>query len=149
MMAIAQRDLAEDYAVCKSRRIRPAESGVFHGCTAGAHARNAEEFFDASLRTIADGRPGIGEFLPPIRSGWRTSQWLAPGYEADIIALDGDPVADLTAVRRVVPVMRGVVYKWTGCRNILGAWLSTQTGSWPPSKTRIAAARSRAQRRPT
>jgi len=40
---------------------------------------------------------------------------LAPGYEADIIALDGDPVADLTAVRRVVFVMRGgVVYKWTG-----------------------------------
>ncbi len=26
---------------------------------------------------------------------------LAPGYEADIIALDGDPLSDLTAVRRV------------------------------------------------
>ena len=40
---------------------------------------------------------------------------LAPGYEADIIALDGDPLTDLTAVRRVVFVMRGgVIYKWTG-----------------------------------
>jgi imidazolonepropionase-like amidohydrolase len=40
---------------------------------------------------------------------------LAPGYEADIIALDGDPLKDLTAVRRVVFVMRGgVVYKWAG-----------------------------------
>jgi imidazolonepropionase-like amidohydrolase len=40
---------------------------------------------------------------------------LAPGYEADIIALDGDPLADLSAVRRVVFVMRGgVVYKWVG-----------------------------------
>ena len=35
--------------------------------------------------------------------------------EADIIALDGDPLTDLTAVRRVVFVMRGgVVYRWAG-----------------------------------
>ena len=40
---------------------------------------------------------------------------LAPGYQADIIALDGDPLTDITAVSRVVFVMRGgVVYKWTG-----------------------------------
>ena len=32
---------------------------------------------------------------------------LAPGYAADIIALDGDPLQDITAVRRVVFVMRG------------------------------------------
>jgi imidazolonepropionase-like amidohydrolase len=43
---------------------------------------------------------------------------LAPGYEADIIALDGDPLTDLTAVRRVVFVMRGgVVYKWPGAKH--------------------------------
>jgi imidazolonepropionase-like amidohydrolase len=37
---------------------------------------------------------------------------IAPGLEADIIALDGDPIKDITAVRRVVFVMRGgVVYK--------------------------------------
>jgi imidazolonepropionase-like amidohydrolase len=37
---------------------------------------------------------------------------IAPGYEADIIALDGDPLDDITAVRRVVFVMKGgVVYK--------------------------------------
>jgi imidazolonepropionase-like amidohydrolase len=42
---------------------------------------------------------------------------LKAGYEADIIALDGDPLADLTAVRRVVFVMRGgVVYKWAGAK---------------------------------
>jgi imidazolonepropionase-like amidohydrolase len=33
--------------------------------------------------------------------------------EADIIALDGDPLTDMEAVKRVVFVMRGgVVYKW-------------------------------------
>jgi imidazolonepropionase-like amidohydrolase len=37
---------------------------------------------------------------------------IAPGYEADIIALDGDPGKDITAVRRVGFVMKGgVVYK--------------------------------------
>jgi len=37
---------------------------------------------------------------------------IAPGLQADIIALDGDPLKDITAVRRVVFVMKGgVVFK--------------------------------------
>ena len=37
---------------------------------------------------------------------------IAPNRQADIIALDGDPLVDITAVRRVVFVMKGgVVYK--------------------------------------
>jgi imidazolonepropionase-like amidohydrolase len=37
---------------------------------------------------------------------------IAPGLNADIIALDGDPLKDITAVRRVVFVMKdGIVYK--------------------------------------
>jgi imidazolonepropionase-like amidohydrolase len=38
---------------------------------------------------------------------------IAPGFQADIIALDhGDPLKDITAVRRVVFVMKGgTVYK--------------------------------------
>jgi imidazolonepropionase-like amidohydrolase len=37
---------------------------------------------------------------------------IAAGLQADIIALDGDPLEDITAVRRVVFVMKGgVVYK--------------------------------------
>jgi adenine deaminase len=40
---------------------------------------------------------------------------IAPGTQADIIALDGDPMTDITAVRRVVFVMKGgVVYKIAG-----------------------------------
>jgi imidazolonepropionase-like amidohydrolase len=39
---------------------------------------------------------------------------IAPGLQADIIALNGDPLKDITAVRRVVFVMKGgVVYKNT------------------------------------
>ena len=37
---------------------------------------------------------------------------IASGLQADIIALDGDPLKDITAVRRVVFVMKGgIVYK--------------------------------------
>ena len=37
---------------------------------------------------------------------------LSPGLEADIIALDGDPLKDITCVRHVIFVMKaGVVYK--------------------------------------
>ena len=82
---------------------------------AGAHGRNAEEFIDrvrdggqdpmaamVSANSLGAEAMGMGDKIGSI----------APGLEADIIALDGDPVKDITAVRRVVFVMKGgVVYK--------------------------------------
>jgi imidazolonepropionase-like amidohydrolase len=42
----------------------------------------------------------------------KTIGTLAPGFEADLVALDGDPLGDITAVQRVVFVMKGgKVYK--------------------------------------
>jgi imidazolonepropionase-like amidohydrolase len=32
---------------------------------------------------------------------------IAPGMEADLVAVDGNPLQDITAVRRVVFVMKG------------------------------------------
>jgi imidazolonepropionase-like amidohydrolase len=82
---------------------------------AGAHGRNAEEFIDRvrdggqdpmaammSANSIGAEAMGMGNKIGSI----------APGLEADIIALDGDPLKDITAVLRVVFVMKGgVVYK--------------------------------------
>jgi imidazolonepropionase-like amidohydrolase len=82
---------------------------------AGAHGRNAEEFIDrvrdcgvepmaalVSANSLAAEALGLSDRIGSV----------APGMEADIIALDGDPLEDITAVRRVVFVMKGgVVYK--------------------------------------
>jgi len=32
---------------------------------------------------------------------------VAPGFQADLVAIDGNPLEDITAVRRVVFVMKG------------------------------------------
>jgi imidazolonepropionase-like amidohydrolase len=32
---------------------------------------------------------------------------VAPGFQADLVATDGNPLTDITAVRRVVLVMKG------------------------------------------
>jgi imidazolonepropionase-like amidohydrolase len=82
---------------------------------AGAHGRNAEEFVDrvsdagvdpmtamVSANSLAAEAMGLGDQIGSI----------APAMQADIIALDGDPLEDITAVRKVVFVMKGgVVYK--------------------------------------
>jgi len=82
---------------------------------AGAHGRNWEELIfrvqhggqDApaaivSATSLAAESLGLGSSLGSI----------APGMEADLIAVDGDPLRDITALRRVVFVMRGgAVYK--------------------------------------
>ena len=82
---------------------------------AGSHGRNAEEFIDrvrdagvdpmaAMVSANSLGAEALG-MADQIGS-------IAPGLEADIIALDGDPLKDITTVRRVVFVMKaGVVYK--------------------------------------
>ena len=51
---------------------------------------------------------------------------ITPGLQADIIALDGDPLKDITAVRRVAFVMKGgIVYK-NAARNAIPSYAGSQ-----------------------
>jgi imidazolonepropionase-like amidohydrolase len=120
-MAIMERDLPRDFEICTMAVHTPgAKVVVSTDATAGAHGRNAEEFVGrvqhcgqqpmaamVSANALAAEAIGMSDELGA----------LAPGYDADIIAIDGDPLTDITAVRRVVFVMRGgVVYKSAGAK---------------------------------
>ena len=91
---------------------------------AGAHGRNAEEFIDR----VRDGGVDPMDALVSANSlgaealGMKDQIGsIATGLQADIIALDGDPLKDITAVRRVVFVMKGgIVYKNAARRAIPG-----------------------------
>ncbi|HWW86232.1 MAG TPA: amidohydrolase family protein [Vicinamibacterales bacterium] len=82
---------------------------------AGAHGHNAEEFIDL-VRDC-----GVDPMAAMVSANSRGAEALgmagqigsiAPGFRADIIAVDGNPLEDITAVRRVVFVMKGgIVYK--------------------------------------
>jgi len=82
---------------------------------AGAHGHNAEEFIDRVRDCGVDPMEAMvsANSLGAEALGMaRQIGSIAPGFEADIIALDGDPLQDITAVRRVVFVMKGgMVYK--------------------------------------
>jgi imidazolonepropionase-like amidohydrolase len=82
---------------------------------AGAHGRNAEEFIDRVRDGKVDPMTAMVSANSLAAEAMRLSNQIGsvmPGLQADIIALDGDPLKDITAVRRVVFVMKGgVVYK--------------------------------------
>ncbi len=104
------RDLIE-----RARKIPGLRIVFGTDAVAGAHGRNAEELID---RVRDCGVEPMAALVSANSLGAETLGMadrigsIAPGLEADIIALEGDPLKDITAVRRVVFVMKGgVVYK--------------------------------------
>lgn len=101
----------------RKRSERSGDAKIVFGTDAGAgaHGRNAEEF----IHRVRDG--GVAPMADMVSANALGAEALgmadqigaiAPGLQADIIALDGDPLKDITAVRRVVFVMKGgIVYK--------------------------------------
>jgi imidazolonepropionase-like amidohydrolase len=82
---------------------------------AGAHGHNADELVE---RVRQGGQKPMDAIVSATSLSARslrldkTIGTLAPGYEADLIAVEGDPTADITAVTHVAFVMKGGrVYK--------------------------------------
>jgi imidazolonepropionase-like amidohydrolase len=101
--------------------IRHTDLNILMGtdAVAGAHGQNARE---TVYRVQVGGQPAM-DAITAVTSlnagalglGDRIGT-LAPGMEADLIAVDGNPLSDITALQRVVFVMKGgTVY-----RNVAG-----------------------------
>jgi imidazolonepropionase-like amidohydrolase len=94
------------------RRARAHHVMIVFGtdAVAGSHGRNFEEF----IYRVKDGgdKPmdaiisGTSMSAASLKMGDQIGT-IAPGFEADLVAVQGDPIADITAVRKVAFVMKG------------------------------------------
>jgi imidazolonepropionase-like amidohydrolase len=77
---------------------------------AGSHGRNVEELIsrvkDGGQKPM-DALVSAGSLAAEAVGLGKEIGIIAPGYAADLIATDGDPSRDITALRRVVLVMKG------------------------------------------
>jgi imidazolonepropionase-like amidohydrolase len=94
------------------RRARAHKVKVVFGtdAVAGSHGRNAEEFIyrvrdahDTPMDAVISATSVSAESL----GLGREIGTVAPGFQADLVATDGNPLEDITAVRRMVFVMKG------------------------------------------
>ena len=100
---------------CRARKAR-VKVVLGTDAVAGAHGRYAEEFIyrvqdggDSPMDALLSGTSVAAESLGMAdRIGA-----IAVGMQADLVAVEGDPLADITAVRRVAFVMKGgKVYRY-------------------------------------
>lgn len=114
--ASLERLLPLDTAVFRQAMATPGLKVVFGtDAVAGAHGRNAEEF----IYRVKEGGQDPMAAMVAAQSLAATSLnmqnqigAIAPGLQADIIGIVGDPLKDITAVRHVAFVMKGgVIYK--------------------------------------
>ena len=114
--AAMEKVLPLNVDLCKRLLKTPNLKIVFGtDAVAGAHGRNADEFI---YRVQTCGQSGLAAMVSANATAAESLGMkdqlgaLATGMRADIIALDGDPRSDITAVRRVVFVMKdGIVYR--------------------------------------
>src|SRR5438105_8412686 len=82
---------------------------------AGAHGHNADEIVERvrqGNQKPMDAIIGATSLAAKSMNLDKAIGTLAPGYEADLVAIDGDPATDITAVTRVAFVMKGgKIYK--------------------------------------
>jgi imidazolonepropionase-like amidohydrolase len=107
---------AGTYGVVRRAAKTPGLKMVFGtDAIAGAHGRNAEDLIHRVRDCGVDPMTALVSANSLAAEAMRMSNEIgsiARGMQADIIAIDGDPLKDITAVRRVAFVMKGgVIYK--------------------------------------
>jgi imidazolonepropionase-like amidohydrolase len=114
-LSTIEKGIAPTEDVIRRARAHHVKLAFGTDAVAGSHGRNAEEFvyrvrdahekpMDAlmSATSVSAESLGMGGSIGTV----------APGFEADLVATDGNPLDDITAVRRVVFVMKaGKVYR--------------------------------------
>jgi imidazolonepropionase-like amidohydrolase len=109
-LSTIEKGIAPTEDVVRRARARNVKLAFGTDAVAGSHGRNAEEF----VYRVRDAHEKAMDAI--ISATSRSAESLgmadaigtvAPGFEADLVATDGNPVDDITAVRRVVFVMKG------------------------------------------
>jgi len=109
-LATLEKGIAPTIDVLRRARARHVKIIFGTDAVAGAHGRNAEEFvyrvqdahekpMDAlvSATSLSAESLGLGREIGTI----------APGFDADLVAVAGNPLEDITAVRHAIFVMKG------------------------------------------
>jgi len=114
--AYMEKGLAINAAMIKNAVATPNLKLVLGtDAVAGAHGHNADEIVERvkqGNQKPMDAIVSATSLAAKSLNLEKTIGTLAPGFEADLVGLDGDPTSDITAVTRVVFVMKGgKVYK--------------------------------------
>jgi imidazolonepropionase-like amidohydrolase len=113
--AFMEKAIPTNYPMFKRAVAAGVKMPMGTDAVAGAHGQNAREIVvrvKEGGQKPMDALNGATSLAAESLRLQNTIGSLAPGFEADIIAVDGDPLQDITAVRRVGFVMKGgVVYK--------------------------------------
>jgi imidazolonepropionase-like amidohydrolase len=105
-----EKGIAPTVDVLRRARARGVKIVFGTDAVSGAHGRNAEEFIyrvrDAHEPPMEVFRSATALAADSLGLGSRIGT-IASGYDADLVAVDGDPLTNITAVRKVVFVMKG------------------------------------------
>jgi imidazolonepropionase-like amidohydrolase len=105
-----EKGIAPTEDVIRRARAHHVKLAFGTDAVAGSHGRNAEEFIyrvrDAHEKPMDALISATSRSAESLGMG-DTIGSVAPGYEADLVGTEGNPLDDITAVRRVVFVMKG------------------------------------------
>jgi imidazolonepropionase-like amidohydrolase len=108
--AFMEKAVPTNYPMFKRALAAKVKMPMGTDAVAGAHGQNAREIV---VRVQQGGQSPMDAIVGATSLAAETMRLpdtigsLAPGLEADIVAVDGDPLQDITAVRRVSFVMKG------------------------------------------